>query len=175
MVVAFRKHTLLPLDDCLYALQATIPHLTRSSLHRCFVRHRINRLASHLPLPPSRSAPTTPGRFPHCLQLCQTPQNTLQSDSFSIHLLLLPKTIKSFLFQVLPSLSGTKQDASSVWPGPVSWQFYSWRNASIGSSRAARRAGVNPNKTPTAAENRNAIALICRLNWNGTCINDASP
>ena len=31
--VAFRKHTLLPLDDCLYALQATIPHLTRSSLH----------------------------------------------------------------------------------------------------------------------------------------------
>ncbi|PJK13893.1 IS481 family transposase, partial [Lysobacteraceae bacterium NML07-0707] len=29
-IVAFRKHTLLPLDDCLYALQATIPHLTRS-------------------------------------------------------------------------------------------------------------------------------------------------
>jgi hypothetical protein len=35
LVVAFRRHTLLPLDDCLYALQATIPHLTRSSLHRC--------------------------------------------------------------------------------------------------------------------------------------------
>ena len=35
IVVAFRRHTLLPLDDCLYALQATIPHLTRSSLHRC--------------------------------------------------------------------------------------------------------------------------------------------
>lgn len=34
-IVAFRKHTLLPLDDCLYALQPTIPHLTRSSLHRC--------------------------------------------------------------------------------------------------------------------------------------------
>lgn len=31
IVVAFRKHTLLPLDDCLYALQATIPQLTRSS------------------------------------------------------------------------------------------------------------------------------------------------
>ena len=24
-IVAFRKHTLLPLDDCLYALQASIP------------------------------------------------------------------------------------------------------------------------------------------------------
>ena len=44
IIVAFRKHTLLPLDDCLYALQPTIPHLTRSSLHRCLVRHGISRL-----------------------------------------------------------------------------------------------------------------------------------
>jgi hypothetical protein len=44
IVVAFRKHTLLPLDDCLYALQATIPNLTRSSLHRCLKRHGISRL-----------------------------------------------------------------------------------------------------------------------------------
>lgn len=42
--VAFRKMTLLPLDDCLYALQRTIPSLTRSSLHRCFQRHEISRL-----------------------------------------------------------------------------------------------------------------------------------
>ena len=42
--VTFRKHTLLPLDDCLYALQANIPHLSRSSLHRCFQRHDISRL-----------------------------------------------------------------------------------------------------------------------------------
>jgi transposase-like protein len=34
IIVAFRRHTLLPLDDCLYALQVTIPQLTRSSLHR---------------------------------------------------------------------------------------------------------------------------------------------
>ena len=44
IVVAFRRHTLLPLDDCLYALQPTITHLTRSSLHRCFQRHGISRL-----------------------------------------------------------------------------------------------------------------------------------
>ena len=44
MVVAFRRHTLLPLDDCLYALQPTIPRLTRSSLHRCLERHGISRL-----------------------------------------------------------------------------------------------------------------------------------
>lgn len=44
IVVAFRRHTLLPLDDCLYALQATIPLRTRSSLHRCLERHGISRL-----------------------------------------------------------------------------------------------------------------------------------
>jgi transposase InsO family protein len=44
VVVAFRRHTLLPLDDCLYALQPTIPHLTRSGLHRCLQRHGISRL-----------------------------------------------------------------------------------------------------------------------------------
>jgi transposase InsO family protein len=44
IIVAFRKHTLLPLDDCLYALQPTVPHLTRSSLHRCLQRHGIGRL-----------------------------------------------------------------------------------------------------------------------------------
>ncbi len=44
MVVAFRRHTPLPLDDCLYALQPTIPQLTRSALHRCLQRHGISRL-----------------------------------------------------------------------------------------------------------------------------------
>jgi transposase InsO family protein len=44
IIVAFRRHTLLSLDDCLYALQPTIPHLTRSALHRCLKRHGISRL-----------------------------------------------------------------------------------------------------------------------------------
>jgi transposase-like protein len=38
-IVAFRRMTELPLDDVLYSLQDTIPHLTRSSLHRCLKRH----------------------------------------------------------------------------------------------------------------------------------------
>ena len=44
LIVAFRRHTLLPLDDCLYTLQETIPHLKRSALHRCLQRHGISRL-----------------------------------------------------------------------------------------------------------------------------------
>ncbi len=43
-IVAFRRFTLLPLDDCLYTLRASIPHLTRSSLHRCLQRHGISKL-----------------------------------------------------------------------------------------------------------------------------------
>ncbi|WYK05155.1 hypothetical protein DWF04_004230 [Cereibacter sphaeroides f. sp. denitrificans] len=43
-VVAFRRHTLLPLDDCLHVRQPSIPHLTRSALHRCPRRHGISRL-----------------------------------------------------------------------------------------------------------------------------------
>jgi hypothetical protein len=41
----------LPLDDCLYALQATIPHLTRPSLHRSST-------------PWDQLSPTTPGARP---------------------------------------------------------------------------------------------------------------
>ena len=44
IIVAFRRHTLLPLDNCLYALQPALPHLTRSSLHRRLQRHGISRL-----------------------------------------------------------------------------------------------------------------------------------
>ena len=44
IIAAFRRHTLLALDDCLSSLQATIPHLSRASLHRCLQRHAISRL-----------------------------------------------------------------------------------------------------------------------------------
>jgi transposase InsO family protein len=43
-IVAFRCHTLLPLDDCLYALQPSVPRLARSALHLCLQRHAISRL-----------------------------------------------------------------------------------------------------------------------------------
>jgi transposase InsO family protein len=44
LLVAFRRHTRLPLDDCRYARQATLPHLTRAALHRCLQRHGISPL-----------------------------------------------------------------------------------------------------------------------------------
>ncbi len=57
IIVAFRRHTLLPLDDLLYALQRSLPQLTRSSLHRCLVRHGMSRL------PEPDSASTARKRF----------------------------------------------------------------------------------------------------------------
>lgn len=44
IIIAFRRLTLLSLDDCHYALKAAIPYLTRSSLQRCLVRNGLNRL-----------------------------------------------------------------------------------------------------------------------------------
>jgi hypothetical protein len=63
---------LLPLDDCLYALQATIPHLTRSSLHRCLKRHAISRLPEiagdkAAKNPPSAKVSTKPAYSSLCL------------------------------------------------------------------------------------------------------------
>ncbi|MBZ5876241.1 hypothetical protein [Chromohalobacter israelensis] len=42
--ITFRQKPLLPLDDCLHALQREIPSLTRSSLHRLYQRHSISQL-----------------------------------------------------------------------------------------------------------------------------------
>src|SRR3954447_2139686 len=44
IVVAFRRRTLLPLDDVLGCWRATIPKLSRRALHRCLQRHGISRL-----------------------------------------------------------------------------------------------------------------------------------
>ena len=65
LIVAFRQYTQLPLDDCLYALQATIPHLTRSSLHRLFQRHAINRLANAEDMAPRRAFKAYPLGYIH--------------------------------------------------------------------------------------------------------------
>ena len=65
IIVAFRRHTLLRLDDCLYALQATIPGLTRSSLHRCLQRHGISRLPDPEATPARKRFKAYPIGFVH--------------------------------------------------------------------------------------------------------------
>ena len=57
MIVEFRRRTLLPLDDVLGCLKDSIPELTRSSLHRCLVRHGVSRL------PESEEKASKRGRF----------------------------------------------------------------------------------------------------------------
>ena len=42
--VYFRTTTQLSLDDCLYSLQESIPHLKRSNLHRLFQKYGISTL-----------------------------------------------------------------------------------------------------------------------------------
>lgn len=43
-VVTVRVHARLPLDDLFVVMRDAVPHLTRSNLHRCLVRHGISRL-----------------------------------------------------------------------------------------------------------------------------------
>jgi hypothetical protein len=51
----FRRCSLLSLDNCHCAPQPTIPHLTRSSLHRCLQHHGISRLPETEGNKPQRS------------------------------------------------------------------------------------------------------------------------
>ena len=44
VIVEFRRRTLLPLDDVMGCLHESLPKLSRSSLHRCLLRHGISRL-----------------------------------------------------------------------------------------------------------------------------------
>ena len=60
VVVAFRVFTQLPLDDCLYSLQETIRHLTRSSLHRCLQRHGVSRLPKESLIPKRKNSKSIP-------------------------------------------------------------------------------------------------------------------
>lgn len=67
LVVAFRKHTLLPLDDCLYALQASIPHLTRSSAMTsadCRVWRATSRRSASRTIRSATFTPTSPSCVP---------------------------------------------------------------------------------------------------------------
>ena len=43
-VIAFRKHSKLSIKDCYYALKQIIPHLSISSLYRCYRRHGISKI-----------------------------------------------------------------------------------------------------------------------------------
>ena len=44
ILVKFRMQTNLSLNDCYYTFKDKMPHLSRSSLYRCFKRHGVNKL-----------------------------------------------------------------------------------------------------------------------------------
>jgi hypothetical protein len=133
LAVAF--HTLLPLDDCLYAFQTTVPHLTRSLLHRLFQRHDISRLPdmegektpkkafrrypigyfhSALPLRQPRPAQTPPCNFPRRLQLRQAPQDPQRPHPLRIHLQGLDRGAGPIQPRSKPSYIGTEHLGSSL-------------------------------------------------------------
>jgi hypothetical protein len=64
-IVALQVQARLPLDDMFTALKNVLPHLTRSSLHRCLQRHGISRLSNlYLLLQRPRGAALYSGNLP---------------------------------------------------------------------------------------------------------------
>ena len=62
---AFRQHTQLPLDDCLYALQETTPHLSRPARHRLSRRHGTSRRPAPEPAGPKKKFEDYPLGYLH--------------------------------------------------------------------------------------------------------------
>lgn len=95
LIVAFRKLTLLPLDDCLYALQNTIPHLTRSTLHRCLQRHGISRL------PETREKPVKKRFKPYPIGYFHIDIAEVRTDEGKLHLFVAIDRTSKFVFAEL--------------------------------------------------------------------------
>ena len=93
-IVLFRQKTLLPLDDCLYALQEAIPHLHRSFLHRCLQRHGLSRL-----LPAQEGEPGKKARFK------DYPQGYLHVDFAEVQTEVQTEEGKQYLFVAIDRTS----------------------------------------------------------------------
>ena len=104
MIVAFRSKTLLSLDDCLYSLQETIPHLRRASLHRCFKRHGLNRLPQSESKPAKKRFKAYPIGYFH-LDICH-----LSTDEGKLRLFVAIDRSSKYVIAELRE-SAKRQDA----------------------------------------------------------------
>ncbi len=95
---AFRKHTLLPLEDCLDALQATFPHLTRSSLHRGYLRHCISRLPEIDSKKSVHGNPTGCQDIAHCRQAFPAGSHRKKAPHWAIRPGLLDRPATALLY-----------------------------------------------------------------------------
>ena len=106
LCVAFRKHTLLPLDDCLYALQASVPHLTRSSLHRLFQRHGVSRLPQVEGDKPKKAFKPYPIGYFH-IDIAE-----LRTEEGKLHLFVAVDRTSKFAFAQLVQVADRKAAAA---------------------------------------------------------------
>ena len=106
MIVAFRRRTMLPLDDVMGCLRDSIPKLTRSSLHRCLERHGISRLpATEVKTARGRFAETTIG-YVH-IDSCE-----LRHADGKIHMFLAIDRVSKFTFVEFYEKAGKMNAAS---------------------------------------------------------------
>jgi transposase-like protein len=138
LVVSFRRHTLLPLDDCLYALQATLPHLTRSSLHRCFLRHEISRLPEVEGSKPKATFKAYPIGFFH-IDIAE-----VRTEEGKLHLLVAIDRTSKFAFAELHERV-TRRVAADLSRAALPWRSL------IGSIPSSRTTAPTSRSRPAAA------------------------
>jgi len=135
VIVAFRRYTLLPLDDCLYALQPTIPHLTRSSLHRCLQRHGIGRLpAVEGDKPQRKKFKTYPIGFFH-IDIAE-----VRTEQGKLHMFVAIDRTSKFAFVELHEKATTAVSASFLRRLLEAVPYTRWPSRSPPASAATRRS-----------------------------------
>jgi len=132
---------MLPLDDCLYALQPTIPHLTRSSLHRCLQRHGIGRLPEvEGDKPTKRKFKSYPIGFFH-IDIAE-----VRTEQGKLHLFVAIDRTSKFAFVELHEKATTAvardfllRLIAAVPPKPMPAATSTWQRPASGPSRRSSR------------------------------------
>jgi hypothetical protein len=106
MVVAFRKHTLLPLDDCLYALQATI----RALLAQPCIAVSSATASAGCPKSPAISPPNSPSNA--IPSASSTSTLLVRTEEGKLHLFVAVDRTSKYAFAQLHKVANVKTAAA---------------------------------------------------------------
>jgi hypothetical protein len=149
-IVAFRRHTLLPLDDCSYALQATIPGLTRSSLHCCLQRHGVSRLPDPEATPARKRFKAYPIGFVH-IDLAE-----VRTEQGKLHLFVAIDRTSRFAFVQVHDRA-TRRIAADFLRAVAEAVPFKIHNCADRQRRAVRPQPAGPQHTRTGSRDRRIL------------------
>lgn len=124
IIVAFRKHALIPLDDRLHVLQSAIPNQTGSSLRRCLQRHDISRLPEYGGTSPSEASSAAIGPSP---PTARENGGQCRKRSCQAHLSTGGSFSKAARSKAIPTKASKRVPRSKTAAEHVHWASPCWR------------------------------------------------